>query len=173
MKPQKLAGAGIMAVLALFWGLSCRLEPQKTLVNMEASLCVQEDGEGQAVLWPGEPAAGGIRFCNRGRAGCRLRARVWIPEAGGHPAAELVQNLGQKPGWKAEGEYFVYQNDATGDILLPGKWTPELFSEILASEELEAMAGKELAVYITLEGKGPEEEAWTMVPAQGLEPDLE
>lgn len=168
MKAGKLVRAGIMAALALLWGLSCRLKPQETPLMIEASLYAHEDGEGLAVAWPGETAAGGIRFCNRGRTGCRLRARLWTPEAEGRPAAEFVHSAGKGSGWRREGEYLVYFNDSTGGMLLPGQWTPDLYSEIQVAEELGELAGEELAVFVTLEGKGAEEEAWAAVKPEAL-----
>lgn len=92
-----------------------------------------------------------------------------MPETEGQPAAELSHTTGRRSGWRQEGEYLVYFNDSTGDLLLPGRWTPDLCSEIHAAKDPGALAGEELAIYVTLEGKGAEEEAWTAVGPEELE----
>ncbi len=149
----------LLTLLAGLWGFCWQLEPQAEALVVEA-VSLREEGTGSTegtVLTQGQPAAGGVAFRNSGRAGCRLRVKLCVTELDGKPVLEAGHETpsGFAPAgtetprgveyWTARGEYLYYNNRQTGDVLLPGRKTPAVYTavrlnEALAPEDLEKLS---------------------------------
>lgn len=161
MKSKHILAGLLLAVLAGIWGLCFGLEPQKEEVCLEAVSFGGEDSEGLEVLRPGEIAERGVRFRNSGPAACQLRVRVCAASVEGQPvlqAGHMGKNGFYETGsgvpasqteeyWTAKGEYLYYQNGRTGDLLLPGRETPPLYTAVrmasLSQEDLDTLRALE------------------------------
>lgn len=145
MRAGRARALALLTALALAWGLCWRLEPQAEPPAVEAVPL----REGQsALLAKGQAARGGVAFRNCGRAGCRLRVRLCVPQVDGKPVLEaghstgggfVPAGTGEPTGgeyWTAQGEYLYYHNEKTGGLLLPGRETPAVYTAVRLNEDL-------------------------------------
>ncbi len=182
MSEGKVWTAVVLAVLTALWGLSWQLEPQQEELLIKAVDLGSADIESLDSLVPGETVAGGVAFHNQGRAGCRLRARIYSPQLEDKQvllAGELTQESfleagqGEPAGeeyWTARGEYLYYVNMKTGNLLLPGKKSPPLYTEVclnqqLSQEDLKTLEllGQEQQLFVVAEARQEEGGQWQRV----------
>lgn len=170
MRRERFYAALALALMAALWGLCWLLEPHTEAPQVRALPLGSEDGEGSSVLAVGEAAQGGVAFRNTGHSGCRLRVRLCVAQVDGKPVLEAGDETeagfvpageGQPEGeeyWTARGEYLYYVNQRTGDLLLPGRDTPAVYTSVrlngsLGPEELETLEllGAEQQLFLLVE----------------------
>lgn len=182
MRTGRWLGPVFLVLLAGVWGLLCTLGPGREPAAIQAAVLGPEDSESVPVLRPGETADSSMSFKNHGLTGCRLRVRVCGPQIDGLPVLEPgymgpegfspsgTGGEGEEEYWTAKGAYLYYKNSRTGDLLLPDRETPPLYTAVrmntlIDPEALDALRGiaPQQQLYVLAqaqpEGEGPWQEA--------------
>lgn len=145
------------------WGQASRIE----------TVFAGEQKKALCDMRPGQAVRSGIAFKNQGEAPCFLRVKLCIPTMEGKEILEPgFLDLGafrewEKKSWEpiqeywiCRGEYYYYKNEKTGDRLLPGRETTELYGAVRLNPESDLPKGMIYEIYAVIQAKTEDSEEW-------------